>query len=251
MEFGIWNAGAIKRSLRISLKFEYGWNWRSCIIYCTTSPIRKLNRKIEGSEFCHKIFANRRFWFGWRKSTIWLQYWRGSFHQRATSCKVNIWKHPEFEAAIVKVQRFDSENLLEPKKEELSGSQIEIKRVALKCVRNCPLQAEIWKSHGYSSQKGMYVNLSFLRPTSTLRKCVFSETKYALSEFWKRILPANFESQIISHINRSLWTVDDVTKALNSFNWIALNTLNYSDVSFRMSSSRNSLILKHVPRNSS
>lgn len=59
-----------------------------------------------------------------------------------------------------------------------------------------------------------YFDVRSIVATSNMFERLFFKAEYFLSDRLKGIMPANFEPQIVLHLNADLWTVEEIYEIL-------------------------------------
>ena len=64
-------------------------------------------------------------------------------------------------------------------------------------------------------EAGPFGNLSWIVPTSNRAERLFSNAKYVLNNYRKRLLPSHVESQLFLMVNQPFWDVFTVQRMIN------------------------------------
>ena len=118
---------------------------------------------------------------------------------------------PVFESGICKIMANDFSSATRKEEQEKAYFIAEQKIIESDKTENLTLAKRALKRGKVERQRAArYMDLSFVIPTSNLCERFLSKSGYALSDCQKGILPANFENQLLLHVNFDNWSIDDI-----------------------------------------
>lgn len=126
----------------------------------------------------------------------------------------NIVENPEFESALVKIQRGTIR--------DMDGNEEQaVKKLCVSSPQSPEPEAQLsladiaLKTHFNSEPLQEYGDVRFILPTTNGVERLFSKCRQALTDYRKCISPTNFEAQLFLHANRDLWSLNDVNNIVD------------------------------------